>query len=366
MNSQNNMPSITPDLYEKTDLWTYLSSSGKPIILYGMGNGADKIILELSKRGLCVSDFFASSEFVRGQTFHDKKVLDFPAIKGKYKDREFIVLLSFGSSRPEVLANIRRINSECELYVPDMPVYGDGLFDRAMLEERFEEIARARDALCDGRSREIFDALVNYKLSGKISFLDQTDSSRHDIMSEILSPEKYHNAIDLGAFVGDSAAELMSYAPSIEHLTALEPDSHSFKRLSSMASPKLTAINAIAADFDGEVLFSNEGNKNSSIYGQKKQVSARAVKVDTIAGDMHIDYIKIDVEGAEREALRGASETIKRDSPDIALSIYHRCDDLFDLVNEIRTLCPDHRLYIRRPDYLPPWDTTLYAVTSRE
>lgn len=359
------MPTITPDFYEKTDLWTYLSSSGKPIVLYGMGNGADKIVCELSKRGLCVSDFFASSEFVRGQTFHDKKVLDFPAIKEKYKGRGYVVLLSFGSSRPEVLENIRRINNECELYVPDMPVYGDRLFDRAMLEARFDEIARARESLFNDRSREIFDALVNYKLSGRISFLDGTESSRQDIMSAVLAPEKYRNAIDLGAFVGDSAAELMSYAHSLEHVIALEPDTHSFKRLSSMTSPKLTAINAIAADFDGEVMFSNEGNKNSSIYGRKKQISTRAVKVDTIACDMHIDYIKIDVEGAEREALRGASETIGHDKPDIALSIYHRCDDFFDLVNIVRTLCPDHRLYIRRPDYLPPWDTSLYAVISR-
>lgn len=359
------MPTITPDFYEKTDFWTYLSSSGKPIVLYGMGNGADKIVCELSKRGLGVSDFFASSDFVRGQTFHGKKVLDFPAIKEKYKGCEFVVLLSFGSSRPEVLENIRHVNDECELYVPDMPVYGDGLFDRAMLAARFDEIKRARESLFDDRSREIFDALVNYKLSGKISFLDRTESSRQDIMSEVLSPEKYRHAIDLGAFVGDSATELMSYAPFLERLIALEPDSHSFKRLSSMTCPKLTAINAIAADFDGEVMFSNEGNKNSSIYGQKKQISTRAVKVDTIAVDMHIDYIKIDVEGAEREALLGAEATIKRDRPDIALSIYHRYDDFFDLVNNVRTLCPDHRLYIRRPEYLPPWDTSLYAVISR-
>ncbi len=359
------MPTVTPDFYEKIDLWTYLSSSGKPIVLYGMGNGADKIVCELSKRGLCVSDFFASSNFVRGQTFHGKKVLDFPSIKEKYKGCEYVVLLSFGSSRPEVLENIRRINDECELYVPDMPVYGDRLFDRAMLEVRFGEIKRARESLFDDRSREIFDALVNYKLSGKISFLDRTESSRQDIMSKVLSPEKYRHAIDLGAFVGDSAAELMSYAHSLERVIALEPDSHSFKRLSSMTSQKMTAINAIAADFDGEVMFSNEGNKNSSIYGQKKQISARAVKVDTIARDMHVDYIKIDVEGAEREALRGADETIRRDRPDIALSIYHRCDDFFDLVNNVRTLCPDHRLYIRRPEYLPPWDTSLYAVRSR-
>ena len=56
-----------------TDLWHYLKSqadSGRPILLYGMGNGADKIIAVCEAYGIPVADFFASDGFVRGHSFH--------------------------------------------------------------------------------------------------------------------------------------------------------------------------------------------------------------------------------------------------------------------------------------------------------
>lgn len=350
--------------YEKTDLWERLSQTQKPIVIYGMGNGADKIVCELERHNVAVSDFFASDAFVRGQLFHDKKVLTYADVCRKYDD--FIVIVAFGSSRREVIDTIKGIDGERELYVPDMPVFGSGLFDRRLLEERINEITSARDALFDERSRAIFDSLVNYKLSGKISYLEGTENSREDIMTGVLRPSEYRTALDLGAFVGDSAAELIAYAPGLEKLIAVEPDRHSFKRLSAFAEsverPKVLPINACVSDSDGELTFSDEGNRNSSIFGKKKQITVNSVTVDSLLDGDNVDYIKIDVEGAEREALRGAKETIEKFAPDLLVSLYHRYDDFFDLINIVHDLCPGHRLYIRRPEYLPPWDTSLYAV----
>ena len=62
-------------------LWDYLKETKKPIILYGMGNGADMIIDVLSALGISHSDVFASDGFVRGHFFHGKKVLTFSEIK---------------------------------------------------------------------------------------------------------------------------------------------------------------------------------------------------------------------------------------------------------------------------------------------
>ena len=54
------------------DIWTYLENTEKPIVVYGMGNGADKIIDRLTERNIKVADFFASDGFVRGHCFHGK------------------------------------------------------------------------------------------------------------------------------------------------------------------------------------------------------------------------------------------------------------------------------------------------------
>ena len=80
----------------KQDLWSYLEQTDKPIVMYGMGNGADKILERLDARNIEIADFFASDGFVRGHSFHGKTVLSFSEIKEKYPD--FIILLSFAST----------------------------------------------------------------------------------------------------------------------------------------------------------------------------------------------------------------------------------------------------------------------------
>ena len=102
------------DVKAKKDLWQYLKESEKPVVMYGMGNGADKILAVCEKKGIEVSDFFASDGFVRGHSFHGKKVLSYCETKEKYGEDNFIVLLSFASSLPEVIDNIKRISNESE------------------------------------------------------------------------------------------------------------------------------------------------------------------------------------------------------------------------------------------------------------
>ena len=117
-----------------TDLWQNLKTAadnGRPILLYGMGNGADKILTVCESYGIPVADFFASDGFVRGHSFHGKVVLSFSQACEKYGAENMVVLLSFASSRPEVLETISRVASVCEMYIPDVPVCGGALFDAA-------------------------------------------------------------------------------------------------------------------------------------------------------------------------------------------------------------------------------------------
>ena len=79
-------------------LWNYLSQTDKTIVMYGMGNGADKILSVCNRYGINVADFFASDEFVRGQSFHGKVVLKFSDVLEKYGKDNLIVLVSFASS----------------------------------------------------------------------------------------------------------------------------------------------------------------------------------------------------------------------------------------------------------------------------
>ena len=85
----------------KEDVWQTLSRERRPLVVYGMGNGADKLLLQMEKRGLAVADFMASDGFVRGHGFHGRRVLSLKEVEEKHED--FVILLAFASSLPSVM-----------------------------------------------------------------------------------------------------------------------------------------------------------------------------------------------------------------------------------------------------------------------
>ena len=155
----------------KTDLWHYLASEGRPVVMYGMGNGADKIIAVCEKYGVEISDFFASDGFVRCHSFHGKTVISYSDMKEKYKGQNPIVLLSFASSLPDVMALFKKVGKECELYAPDVPVFGETLFTIEFFEENRARFERIYEFLADDESKRIYTNVICYKLTGDIKYL---------------------------------------------------------------------------------------------------------------------------------------------------------------------------------------------------
>ncbi|MBE6608950.1 MAG: FkbM family methyltransferase [Ruminococcaceae bacterium] len=346
-----------------TDLWTYLKSAGKPIVMYGMGNGADKIISVLGRYDIEVDDFFASDGFVRGQVFHGKKVLSFSDIREKYED--FIILVSFGSPRRDVLDMIYEMSGKYELYSPDVPLAGETLFDREYFESNEYKYRQVRELFADEESKIIFDNVISYKLSGKIDFLRKAVSAVQD---NIFDFEKYKVTVDAGAYTGDTAREMLEKAKNIERIICLEPDFKNFKKLlrfteeNEHAKDKVCPISAGAWDTDTKVTFGTAGNRNSNAFSGGKENLVDMLKIDSVSKDHFVDYIKYDVEGAEMNALIGSRETIEKSSPDMLISLYHRSEDIFDIPLYIRENYPQYDLYLRRPECLPAWEINLCVV----
>ena len=80
-----------------------------------------------------------------------------------------------------------------------------------------------------------------------------------------------------------------------------------------------------------------------------------------VAEEDKVTFIKMDVEGAELESLKGAKETILRNKPKLAICIYHKPDDLIDIPLYINELVPEYKLYIRHHSN-DRGETALYAV----
>ena len=357
------------------DLWEYLKHTNKHVVMYGMGNGADKILAVAAAKGISVEDFFASDGFVRGHSFHGKRVLSYSEAKEKYGADNMIVLLSFASSLPDVMQNILRIAGECELYAPDVPVFGDNLFDAAFYKAHKSQFDTARALLADAESVRVFDAIISYKLTGDLAYLVQIENDPDESFSQLLPSDTFRTVLDLGAYNGDSARSLAPYAPNLQTLYALEPDTRNYRKLCAYAEGEenfsIIPLQCAAWSEDTTLFFDASGNRNagaaqntSSVLlprsGKIREVQARSV--DSILNGRGCDYIKFDVEGSEAEALTGCADTIAAFAPALLVSCYHRSEDLFALPLQVHRLCPEYSLYLRRFRYFPAWDINLYAV----
>lgn len=345
------------------DLWQSLAENRKTTVLYGMGDGADKIIRVLEEKGIPFDDIFASDEFVRGQIFHDKKVLRYEEIEQKYSD--FRILVCFASSRGEVLDRIRSLNAQRELYIPDVPVCGGTLFTRDFAEEHRRELEQARALLADEESVRIFDNVLLYKLSGRFSYLEKA-VSRDDPYLSLFHSERYRIAVDAGAYTGDTAASMLRLCPAIRRIYAIEPDPKSYKKLRQFAeqNPAVFPLWAAASDHVGEISFCAAGGRGAHTGQGRKEVFVPSVSIDAleISG---CDHIKYDVEGAEAEALTGSLQTILRDMPELLVSLYHRSEDLFHLPLLIHEMAPEYRMFLRRKEGFPAWDLDLICIRCR-
>jgi len=362
----------------KRDLWEFLAATEKTVVMYGMGNGADKILRACEEKGIAVSEFFASDGFVRGQVFHGKTVLSWSEIKEKYGAEQVIVLLSFGTSRPEVLENIARIAAEADLYAPDVPAFGDGLFDRAFFEAHRNKLERVWTMLSDAQSRRIFENVIQFKLTGQIHCLFDAESDPEEAMQERVRPASIRAAADLGAYNGDSIRALLDRGMGgIEKIYAMEPDTRNYRKLQAYAETErraeVIAVHAGAWSREEILYFDASGNRNASFGANRsetladrpmKRTEIHARRLDDVLMGERVDYIKYDVEGSEREALLGSAETIERYAPRLLVSLYHRNEDLFALPLMIRERFPAYKgFYLRRFRGIPAWDLNLYCET---
>ena len=351
------------------DLWQYLSETKKTVVIYGMGNGADKILKVCEKYNIEIADFFASDGFVRGHSFHGKTVLSFSQIKEKYGKENIIALLSFGSSLPDVLSLFKKVNSECELYAPDVPVCGENIFTLDFFKKNQEKILEARALLCDELSKKIFDNVILYKLTGKIDYLFDAECDRADSFS-LINAKEITSFADLGAYRGDTLAEMLEYAPNLEYAYAFEPDAKTYKKLAAFCesysgSANLYPKNIAAWSEKTTLVFNSSSNRNSGAFApttNAKTVEIEANSLDNILEQKPIDHIKYDVEGAEKQAIDGSKFTITSFSPSLTVSVYHRSEDIFELPLQIHSLNPTYKLYLRRYPYVPAWDVELICI----
>lgn len=342
----------------KCDLWSHLCRTQKPIVLYGMGNGADRILDELERLGVKASGVFASDDFVRGQNFRGYTVEKYSVLEQRLG--EMIILVAFGTQRREVIDNILLLSQKQELYSVDVPVFGEGVFNLDFAESNIEKIEKVYSMLCDEKSKEVYESIINFKLSGNIQYLLDCQTEPSEAYKDVLKLGTGEVYMDLGAFTGDTVEEFINNVGEYRRIYAVEPDKRSFKRLCDNAEglSDIELFNNGISDKNETLFFAMKGGRNSNATTKGKAVEA--LSVDSLLGGKEVTYIKFDVEGCESKAIMGAKNTIAEYKPKMLVSAYHRVEDIFSLPLEVAEIRKDYKLAIRHYEYIPAWDTNFY------
>ncbi len=345
---------------ELTSVWDFFKNTNKPIILYGMGDGADKVIREFDRLGIKPYGVMASDDFVRYQKFHGftvKKLSDFES-----ELDDFVIALCFASRLPDVTEHIMRVAEKHILRVSSVPVFGETVFNRDFILKNKNALSEAYSALSDDLSRKVFRDIIAFQYSGELKFLESCTTGKDEAFM-VLNLGKDEVYLDLGAYNGDTIEEFLHYTGnSYGAIIAFEPNAKSFKKLSDYCSglENVSLWQLGSYNKNTVINFNTKSGRNCAISDSGTPV--QAARVDTILCGKRISYAKLDVEGAEKETFEGMENTIKLFKPKLNVAAYHRSEDIFSLILQLKELNPDYRFYLRHHPYIPHWDTNLYCV----
>ncbi len=349
------------NIFEKhLSAWEVFKTTNLPIVLYGMGDGADKVINQFEKLGIKPSAVMASDDFVRGQSFRGFKVQKLSEIEETYDD--FIIALCFGSQLDDVMSHIKSVADKHTLLVPSVPVFGDNIFDESFAEKYFSLISKAYDVFEDDFSKEAYKNLLLFQYTGKLEYLFKAETPKNEAFNNILKLGDKEFFADLGACKGDTVEEFLSYVNDYEKIIAFEPNVKNFEKLKIYCQDiKNTEIWNLAVHSKEDVLYFNKKSGRSSAEATEG-VPVRANSLDNILQGRKVTYVKMDVEGCEAHAIEGCVDTLKKHKPKLNLAVYHRSEDIFLIPLLIKAINPNYKIYLRHHPYIPHWDTNIYCV----
>ena len=238
------------------------------------------------------------------------------------------------------------------------------LFERiTFYHENMKSVENLLDSFyADAESKRVIKSRIDFYNTGNIDYL-----TKYPVSSTSYFDGNYFNLsenevfIDLGAYTGDTLTEFADYtANHYKKIISFEPDSKNFDDLKKTSSKyhNVDIYPYATGNQNCEVCFNDNAGLGSAVSSNGGS-KVKMVRLDDIVKDIPT-LIKMDVEGAELDTLKGAENLIKTYRPKLMVCIYHKVEDLYTIPNYLKTIVPDYRLSVRQQG-CGIFDTVLYA-----
>lgn len=204
------------------------------------------------------------------------------------------------------------------------------------------------DNLADEESKNTLERVINFRFNRDISQMNDFKLRIHEQYFEDFIQLKTHSVfVDGGGFDGQTTERFISACPSFLRVYYFEPHAEMMKT----SQKKLSAYKNIewfqyGLWSSGKILSFDASQGSASRISTKGQEEINVVALDDIINES-INLIKLDIEGAEYDALTGAKNLIKRYRPQIAVCVYHDQNHFISIPEFLKSLHEDYRIYLR-------------------
>ena len=256
------------------------------------------------------------------------------------------------------LADLLRVK-KYKLALPDFVLEA-----RKYIQSNHADFAKLFNLLRDDISKDIFNKIMNYRLTSDYNNMRSFSVRLSDQYFEPFAKPP-HNAVlfDCGGFDGDTTEEFIKRNPDYKEVYLFEPSPENLSkaRLRLKNSDNIKFIELGVSSEDGYVSF-------NSLDGSASAVADNGlIKIPVTTLDSYLttkgSFIKMDLEGWELKALRGAKRHILEDKAILAIAVYHHISDFIEIPKYILSIQPNYDVFLRH--YTEGWsETVMYFVPN--
>lgn len=349
----------------------------KGCMLYGAGAFGRFILSNIRSCGIEPKCFIDRNQNIQGKYVEGVKVIA-PEEIYRYPNSSIILCSSYIKS---IIQENRCLKDRNVLLWSSLKNFAPIAIELAHDSNKFfnNEVIDAYSILGDDISKDIYKAFIKFNIyfdEGLFSFFDKNQYFPEDIRL------RHNRFVDAGAADGDTLKVWFSKGYPIsegDRYFAFEPNEKEFmtmisyiSNLSKDKSDNVSLYNYALGEQSCEAIliesgvaskvsfsFDDLGSNRGKVGIQKIKI----IRLDDILSDSDITFIKADVEGNELSMLNGAEETIRRCKPDLAISVYHRYDDIWRIPLWIQNLNLGYKIFLRhhQKGY---GDTVCYAISG--
>ncbi|WP_297417017.1 FkbM family methyltransferase [Clostridium sp.] len=247
----------------------------------------------------------------------------------------------------------------------------DEYFLKNNIDDIKKSIFKLIDILDDEESKRIVCKIIEgwFLKEYQYGFFDDIYIKNQYFTNEVVKLSDEEVFVDVGPFTGDTVEEFLKNVDyKFSRMFLFELNKSIYEELKENISEyskeiieKIITYNYGLSSKEENITYS-DGNSGSSIM-ENGELCGKVIDLDTILQGEKVTFIKMDIEGAEFDALHGAQKTIEKFRPKLAICIYHSTEDLWRIPLYIKKLLPEYKIYIRHHTDLL-YETVCYAIPN--